>query len=377
MANAQPAGFWSYTHRDDQLDGGRIVRLSERIASAFEIITGEPLEIFLDKKSIEWGDAWRMRLDSALTGTTFLIPVVTPKFLKSQECRREVIMFAGHAASLGLEELLLPIHYVNVPQLAEATEGPADEVVELIARRQWVDWRELRLEDEDSPVYRQAVHKLALKLSDILETVPPASPVEVIQQIQTTEEPLGFIEVMATAEEALPAWLDIIQKFAATIMLIGDESTWAAGEINASDARGGGFAGRMRVAEQLAERLAGPVEEVDALGAEYWATLTTIDPGVIGFIRHVGERDLSPEDQQVARDFFKEINQLASVTRDTTSQLQGFSKNVGGAAQISSRLRPQFRTIQAAVQKVIDGQTVIDEWSRMIGEIDLRENGQP
>lgn len=208
MANVQPAGFWSYTHRDDQLDDGRITRLSERIANAFEIITGEPLEIFLDKKSIEWGDAWRTRLDSALTGTTILIPIVTPKFLKSQECRREVIKFAGHAASLGLDELLLPILYVNVPQLSEEAEAqPVDEVVELIAKRQWVDWRALRLEDEDSPDYRQAVHKLALRLAEIIETAPPAVPVEAAPSSQSDEEPPGFIEVMAEMEEALLAWL--------------------------------------------------------------------------------------------------------------------------------------------------------------------------
>ncbi|WP_405831891.1 toll/interleukin-1 receptor domain-containing protein [Streptomyces sp. NBC_01176] len=372
MTAEQPAGFWSYTHRDDHLDGGRIVRLSERIASAFEMITGEPLEIFLDKRSIEWGDAWRARLDSALTGTTFLIPVVTPKFLKSQECRREVIKFAGHAASLGLDELLLPIHYVNVPQLTQGVDGePTDEIVELISRRQWVDWRDLRLEDEDSPVYRQAVHKLALKIADVLETAPPARPVEVTQQDEATEEPPGFIEVMAQAEAALPTWLQIVEKFGLVIAEIGAESSWATEEMNNSDARGGGFAGRMRVAEQLSVRLSEPVENVDALGSEYWSTLSSIDPGIIGFIRHVGESDLTPEDRQVARDFFKEIVQLATVTKETTAQLQEFSDNIGGAARSSSRLRPQFRTIQAAVQKVIDSQTVLDEWNRMIDETDL------
>ncbi|MEW1644229.1 toll/interleukin-1 receptor domain-containing protein [Streptomyces sp. NPDC091219] len=374
MTNEQPAGFWSYTHRDDELDDGRIVRLSERIARAFEMITGEPLEIFLDKRSIEWGDAWRARLDSALTGTTFLIPVVTPKFLKSQECRREVIKFAGHAASLGLDDLLLPIHYANVPQLTQSSDGqPNDEVVELISRRQWADWRDLRLEDEESPVYRQAVHKLALKIADVLENAPPVRPVEAPPQDEATEEPRGFIEVMAEAEAALPAWLQIIEKFGEVITLIGAETSWATEEMTKSDARGGGFAGRMRVAEQLSVRLTGPVEQVDKLGSEYWSTLSSIDPGIIGFIRRAGESDLAAEDRQVARDFFKEIKQLTAATKETTGHLKGYSDSVGGAARGSSHLRPQFRTIQAAVQKVIDSQTVVEEWNRMIDETDLED----
>ncbi|MEU1594519.1 toll/interleukin-1 receptor domain-containing protein [Streptomyces sp. NPDC005708] len=370
MTNEQPAGFWSYTHRDDQLDGGRITRLSERIANAFEIITGEPLEIFIDKKSIEWGDAWRMRLDWALTGTTFLIPIVTPKFVQSQECRREVIAFAGHAASLGLDELLLPIHYVNVPQLAHgAEERPADEVVELIARRQWVDWRELRLEDEDSPAYRQAVHKLATKLAEILETVPPVAPVEVAAIGQGEEEPPGFIEIMADMEATLPAWEDTVQQFAKIIELIGEETQQATEEIQASDSRGGGFAGRMRVTEQLASRLTEPVDKVDALGSKYWAELSTIDPGVIGLIRKSGDDDLSAEDRESAREFFRAIKELAGTTNEATGHLQSYSDSVGAAAQGSRRLRPQFRVIQAAVQKVIDGQSIIDEWRRMIDNL--------
>ncbi|MEU7277548.1 TIR domain-containing protein [Streptomyces sp. NPDC045431] len=372
MTNAQPVGFWSYTHRDDHLDGGRIVRLSERIANAFEIITGEPLEIFLDKKAIEWGDAWRMRLDSALTGTTFLIPIVTPKFLMSQECRREVITFAGHAASLGLDELLLPIHYVNVPQLTQdAEEHPADEVVELISRRQWVDWRELRLEDEDSPAYRKAVHDLARRLADIINTAPPALPIELAPLNQAEEEPPGFIEIMAEMEEALPAWYETVQQFSESIASIGEESSWAAAEFAASDARGGGFAGRMRVTEELATRLAEPVEKVDALGSKYWSELAAIDPGVIGIIRRASEEDISPEDREAARVFFKEIKELAGITATTTSQLQEFSNSIEGATQGSRRLRPQFRSIQAAVQKVIDSQTIINEWSRMADDVDL------
>ncbi|WP_445407976.1 toll/interleukin-1 receptor domain-containing protein [Streptomyces albidoflavus] len=368
--NEQPAGFWSYARRDDELDRGQITRLSERIADAFEIITGEPLEIFLDKRSIEWGDAWRMRLDSALTGTTFLIPIVTPKFLQSQDCRREVIQFAGHAASLGLEELLLPIHYVDVPQLAhDVEEKPTDEVVELISKRQWVDWRALRLEDEDSPPYRQAVHKLAVKLAEILETAPPARPIEVTSPGQDDEDSPGFVEIMAEMEAALPAWQDTVLQFAAFMETIGIETRQATEEMAASDARGGGFAGRMRVTEELSSRLADPVRKIESLGSKYWTELSTIDPGVIGIIRTASNTTLSAEEKESAQEFLEVVEQLAGVTGQTTGQLRSFSNEVGTAAQGSRQLRPQFRAIQAAVQKVIDGQAIIDEWSRMIGEI--------
>ncbi|WP_149030417.1 hypothetical protein [Kitasatospora sp. MBT66] len=80
MADNEPSGFWSYTHRDNDLDGGRILRLAEAIRNEFEIITGNELKVFVDSKSISWGDEWKLRIDTAIFGITFLIPVMTPRF---------------------------------------------------------------------------------------------------------------------------------------------------------------------------------------------------------------------------------------------------------------------------------------------------------
>ncbi|MCX5604180.1 toll/interleukin-1 receptor domain-containing protein, partial [Streptomyces phaeochromogenes] len=73
--NTGPAGFWSYTHRDDEIDEGRIKRLAKKIANEFEGITAEELHVFLDKNDIKWGDEWRNRIDTALTGSTFFMPI--------------------------------------------------------------------------------------------------------------------------------------------------------------------------------------------------------------------------------------------------------------------------------------------------------------
>lgn len=215
---------------------------------------------------------------------------------------------------------------------------------------------------------------LALRLSEIIESAPPPTPVQPPGTNDSTEDAPGFVEAMAEMEQALPSWLDTIQQFAGIITLIGEQTSWASNEMTASDARGGGFAGRVRVTEELASRLADPVETVDALGAKYWAELASIDPGVISFVRQAADGDLSVEDRNVAQDFFRAVNELADVTRETTENLRGFSDSVAGAAEGSRLLRPQFRTIQSSVQKVIDSQTIIDEWVRLIGETDLKDN---
>lgn len=47
--------FWSYVHKDDEAVGGRIVRLAQLLRNEYELQTGEPLVVFVDKSSIEWG----------------------------------------------------------------------------------------------------------------------------------------------------------------------------------------------------------------------------------------------------------------------------------------------------------------------------------
>lgn len=368
-----PAGFWSYTHRDDQLDGGRIRRLAEAIAHAFEMTTGDELHVFVDNTSIAWGEQWRARLDSALTSTTFLIPIITPKFLKSQECRREIITFSGHAASLGLDDLILPIHYVDVPQLTEEDSG--DEVVQLISRRQWVDWRQLRLEDENSPEYRQAVNQLALRLKSILETPPASGPILVPSSSAEAADQPGFLDSLAEMEIALPEWADTVQKFGEVLESLNAKTQASAIQMQQSDARGGGFAGRLRVTNELAADLGAPVAELAQLGSRYSAELSRIDPGIITMIRMIGEGEVTEEEEASAREIFGQLTEMIVAAREAVPNLQGLSEGAKVMASGSRALRPLMNTIQTAVQQVVDGQTIIEEWGRMIDELEGPKTG--
>src|ERR1700722_10655224 len=142
MANEVAAGFWSYAHDDNKLDGGAILELARLVKEEYNLLSGEPLELFVDRDSIAWGEEWRERIDSSLAQTTFFIPVITPRYFRRPECRRELLEFVAKARSLGVEELLLPILYIETKSLsAENT----DDVVALVAKTQYVDWHTYRL----------------------------------------------------------------------------------------------------------------------------------------------------------------------------------------------------------------------------------------
>ena len=49
--------------------------------------TGEEFPIFQDRNDIKWGQNWKQRVEESLDRYTFLIPVITPGFFKSSNCR--------------------------------------------------------------------------------------------------------------------------------------------------------------------------------------------------------------------------------------------------------------------------------------------------
>jgi len=71
MAKAQ--GFWSYVHKDDKTESGRISQLARDVVAQYEMITGEAIELFLDRDSLEWGDEWQAKVDASLASVAFFI----------------------------------------------------------------------------------------------------------------------------------------------------------------------------------------------------------------------------------------------------------------------------------------------------------------
>src|SRR4051812_5039433 len=73
--------FLSYTHLDDEGHDGAITELRERLERSVRVVTGDPsFIIFQDHDGIAFGQHWPSRLDEALAGARFLVPVLSPSF---------------------------------------------------------------------------------------------------------------------------------------------------------------------------------------------------------------------------------------------------------------------------------------------------------
>jgi TIR domain len=201
-------GFWSYTHEDDTLDGGNILQFSRLLMEEYNLLSGEPLNLFVDRNDIAWGEAWRTRIDSSLIETIFFIPIITPRYFTRPECRRELLEFAAKAKMLGTQELLLPVLYIETKGLS--TESP-DEAVKLVAETQYADWRKNRLIEPSSREYRAAVSALAQRLLNIARNVAEAQlEHELNSDLEGDDGFLGIADIVTRIEALLPDWLDAV-----------------------------------------------------------------------------------------------------------------------------------------------------------------------
>lgn len=153
--------FLSYVHEDDRHDHGRISELRTRLNGEVEAQSGGRFGIFQDRLHIEWGQDWRQRLGDSLGSALFLIPILTPRYFKSQYCRWEFEAFLKREQQLGRNDLIFPLHYLDCPMLGEAGKRSTSQIVRTLRARQYADWHAFRHEPITGPEAGKRIAELA------------------------------------------------------------------------------------------------------------------------------------------------------------------------------------------------------------------------
>jgi F-box protein 11 len=100
---------------------------------------------------------------------TFLVPVLTPSFFSSDQCRRELRRFLDRERRLGRRDLILPVYWIGAALLEDPARRARDDLAQELATRQYTDWRELRFQQLTDPQARRALAVLAAHLRDALD----------------------------------------------------------------------------------------------------------------------------------------------------------------------------------------------------------------
>lgn len=366
-------GFWSYVHRDDDLTFQRVTQLGRDVVDHYASITAEDIELFLDRDDLHWGDKWRGKVDEALSNVAFFVPVITPRYFKSSECRREFQTFLNRAKGLGLTELILPILYIHVPELAE--DEPSDDLMKVVKDIQWEDWTKLRFADRASGEYQQAAHDLAQELHRRMGVLERVDVVAAIESARSSGEgePEGVIDRLAALEEAMPRWSETLSALTEEIQRIGRIMTQGTEDMEAGEKSGKGFAARLTVARRLATELGEPVDRIAEAGQRFATDLSEIDGGVRTMVEEVvaGNFDVTDDEAVSVDGFFASVRGLALAAQSGLGSVQYMVDSARPLERLSKDMRAPLRKLRTALTSLVQAQQTTDAWIALLDEHDL------
>jgi hypothetical protein len=170
VKSSVPAAFLSYTHADDMAERGGITEFRKALEGEVRLHTGRrDVRIFQDREDITWGQEWKTRIDSSLDAVTFLVPILTPGYFASDQCRRELQRFVERERRLGRRDLILPVYWIETAQLEDPARSAQDNLAQELTVRHHTDWRELRFQQLTDPKTRRALAGLATQFRDALD----------------------------------------------------------------------------------------------------------------------------------------------------------------------------------------------------------------
>jgi F-box protein 11 len=164
-------GFFSYSREDDDGSQGALSALRESIQQELRAQLGRSTKTFRlwqDKEAIASGKLWEAEIKTAVWQSVFFMPIITPTVVKSPYCKFELDAFLAREAELGRDDLVFPILYIKVPALEDSARQKSDPVLSIIAKRQYVDWRELRHSEVHSKIVKEAVERFCSHVCEAL-----------------------------------------------------------------------------------------------------------------------------------------------------------------------------------------------------------------
>jgi len=377
-------GFWSYVHSDDDAEVGRISALVRDIVAQYQMRTNETIQVFLDKDVLQWGDDWESKIDGSLASVAFFIPVLTPRYFASPQCRRELNFFARRTTELGITQLLMPILYMDVPGLMD--ENPTDPLMSLVRTFHWKDWQELRYADVTSSEYRRAVGELADRLvqanADAERNEVVDAAIAVHESGTSDSEEAGFIELVAGAETAMPEWAQTVGALGREIEAIGSLMQEATSEINTPRQGQPTFAGRLAVIRKLSAELKTPASRIGDFGELFTQQLHDVDLGVREILKRIpDELALDNSGLETAVGFLVALRQMAIASDQGLGAMQGMIDSIAPIEKMSRDIRPPMRDLRHGLTLLLEGRDVINGWLPLVDiaerEVESAEVRQP
>jgi hypothetical protein len=384
--------FWSYAHSDDDGSGGQIRRLKEQVDHAFKRHSGELLRSFFDRHGphrLEWGEEWRSKISTTISGTTFFIAVISPSYLKSASCQDEFMQFWEIGKDSELKNLLLPILWVKVYPETEIEK----QIWEIAKERQYIDWTSTRRSDEGSSEYKNLIDEMGERLADAARKVA-----DVPEKIETDvagkpnaeggdPAPRGDGGPSPTSgePEEPPGLFDILAEVTSQGELFGEHLTKAMTAVNempekvslAPLSAGATAAQRLIYSKRLASQMTPSAVEFEQSAKQAEEQARLLNTAMFNFLDILKDPVLSEQtdleniDVDAIRRFPAELAEKFGNYNESRAQIAAFGR-------MSRDLRAPMSAIERGFDSLDAIMELIRDWTEAFGTLgDEADSGEP
>jgi hypothetical protein len=176
-------------------------------------------------------------------------------------------------------------------------------------------------------------------------------------------EPLGFVDLLAAAEDNQGALAEATSAIGQEIPELGRVANTATQRTAESDAQGAGMRGRLAVLTQYAHEVDAIADQIEADVTKYEVAMASVSAGNLALIRQL-EQD--PAQLPSAVDFLKLLRQMASRSRDALESQSAMITSLGEATNASQVVRRPVRRVAESLDRFAAASQAIDEWDRHI-----------
>ncbi|NKG21788.1 DUF4143 domain-containing protein [Paeniglutamicibacter terrestris] len=351
--------FISYTHQDqDSSTGGDIRQFAADVVDALDGLHGRTVKLFLDVKDVGWGEDLWSRLDQELQASTFLMPFISPRYLKSDGCRREFTSFSEAAQRNASEQLLLPLIWITPPALR--SETLTDPVVERLKSTLYLDVTAARRADRGSADYGNLVELVADRLEQVItdrEALTNSPADSVSTKLPDGEPEPGFDEYLANAEALLPQTEEALETFVQDFTDLGEalkESFAGLQTKNPTQLR----ASMVRVGSALKQ----PNEKLTISAHEatrVWDQLLTNLNRGFSLYSEMDASEMPPDFVETLQSWADQLEAIDS------AEVEGIAQQM---PKMSSKLAPTSKALLSAVGTLRSMETSIRSWLTAVGQ---------
>ncbi len=176
----------------------------------------------------------------------------------------------------------------------------------------------------------------------------------------------GWIDVLAEGEEAVQEIGSVLEEATRVFETVGALGTDVGDRVKSSDAQRGGFAGRLKIARELARELIEPSANLERLASESTRHIIKSDSAVQYILQELRE---DPSQLAESAEFLSGITAMAAAAEESAVEVTKMMHGARGLRKIARDLAPTSKSIERSLGQFLAAFDTLRAWGLQVEDL--------